>query len=282
MRTASILPLAPQSNALETDYSTDILHFLGVVDAFGHVSVRNPANASQFLMSFAIAPAQTTSQSIVTYEVDNATAVGLTFNSSVVGSAVPTGFAERYIHSEIFKKYPDVLAVVHSHTQEILPFANQASVPFVAQMHTAPSVGDEGAPVFDIRSLPASVLPPTALHDLLIRNEALGDALADTFSNSSQVVLMRGHGMAVRAASVREVVFSAYYIKQDATVQLQGILLGAGTMPLGLNAGEITDTGATVKTLFPRAWSLWAKQVDNDPLYTNDLRTKAAPLATGY
>ncbi|KAJ7036817.1 arad-like aldolase/epimerase [Mycena alexandri] len=262
--------------------ASHILHFLEVVDAFGHVSVRNPANSSQFLMTFAIAPAQATSQSIVTYEVDNATAVGLTFNSSVVGSAVPTGFAERYIHSEIFKKFPDVLAVLHSHTQEILPFANQVSVPLVAQMHTAPSVGDEGAPVFDVRTLPQSVLPDSALHDLLIRNEALGDALANTFSNSSQVVLMRGHGMAVRAASIREVVFSGYYIKQDATVQLQGILLGGGTPALGLNQREVTDTATTAKTLVGRAWSLWALQVDKAGLYVNDLRKGAAPSATGF
>ncbi|KAJ7183307.1 arad-like aldolase/epimerase [Mycena filopes] len=262
--------------------ASHILHFLDVVDAFGHVSVRNPANSSQFLMTFAIAPAQATSQSIVTYEVDNATAVGLTFNSSVVGAAVPTGFAERYIHSEIFKKFPDVLAVLHSHTQEILPFANQVSVPLLAQMHTAPSAGDEGVPIFDARALPVDILPDAALHDLLIRNEALGDALADTFSNSSQVVLMRGHGMAVRAASVREVVFSSYYIKQDATVQLQGILLGGGTAPMGLNQREVTDTATTAKTLVGRAWSLWALQVDHAGLYVNDLRKGSPPSATGF
>ncbi|KAJ7036072.1 arad-like aldolase/epimerase [Mycena alexandri] len=224
-----------------------ILHFLDVVDAFGHVSVRNPANSSQFLMSYAIAPAQTTSQHIVTYAINNATAVGLTFNTSV-----------RYIHSEIYKKFPTVLAVVHTHTQEILPFANQASVPFLSQMHTSPAVGDVGVPIFDIRALTTSILPTTALHDLLVRNEAMGDALAAKFVTSSQH--LRGHGMAVRSGSVREVVFNSYYVKQDATVQLQGF----------------------PARRFPRAWSLWVKQVDNDPLYTNDLRNKAPPAATGF
>ncbi|KAJ7082841.1 arad-like aldolase/epimerase [Mycena belliarum] len=269
---------------------SDILHFLDVVDAFGHVSVRNPLNSSQFLMTFAIAPAQATSQSIVTYEVENATAVGLTFNSSVTGPAIPTSFAERFIHSEIFKRFPDVLGVVHSHTQEILPFANQASVPLVAQMHTAstpkdpksPSTGSEGAPIFDARNLPKSVIPASALHDLLIRNEALGDALARTFSNDSQLVLMRGHGMAVRAASMREAVFSSFFIKQDAAVQLQGILLGGGTAPKGLNAREVADTATTAKTLVGRAWALWVQQVDNAGLYTNDLRDGAAPSPTGF
>ncbi|KAJ7470813.1 arad-like aldolase/epimerase [Mycena latifolia] len=276
------IPVSLNSAAVDLLDASHILHFLDVVDAFGHVSVRNPVNSSQFLMTFAIAPAQATSQSIVTYEVENATAVGLTFNSSVIGAAVPTGFSERFIHSEIFKKFPDVLAVLHSHTQEILPFANQASVPLVAQMHTSPSIGSDGAPIFDARNLPKSVLPDNQLHDLLIRNEALGDALARTFLSDSQIVLMRGHGMAVRAASIREAVFSSYYIKQDATVQLQGILLGGGKAPKALNQREVTDTATTAKTLVGRAWALWAQQVDHAGLYVNDLRNGAAPSPTGF
>ncbi|KAJ7116606.1 class II aldolase and Adducin N-terminal domain-containing protein [Mycena epipterygia] len=276
------IPASVTSAGIDLLDASHILHFFDIVDAFGHVSVRNPVNASQFLMTFAIAPAQATSQSIVTYEVENATAIELTFNSSVTGAAVPTGFAERFIHSEIFKKFPDVLAVLHSHTQEILPFANQDSVPLVAQMHTAPSIGSQGAPIFDERNLPTSVLPSNQLHDLLIRNEVLGDALAKTFSDDSQLVLMRGHGMAVRAASIREVVFSSYYIQRDATVQLQGILLGGGKAPKGLNQREVMDTATTAKTLVGRAWSLWALQVDKAGLYVNDLRNGAAPSPTGF
>ncbi|KAF7375298.1 Arad-like aldolase/epimerase [Mycena sanguinolenta] len=262
--------------------ASHILHFLDIVDAFGHVSLRNPENDSEFLMTFAIAPAQATSQSIVTYEINNATAVGLTFNSSVLGSAVPAGFSERYIHSEIYKKFPDVLAVVHSHTQEILPFANQDSIPLVSEIHTAPAIGSGGAPIFDIRNLPESVLPENQLHDLLVRNEPLGDALANTFCNDSQLVLMRGHGMAVRGSSLREVVFSSFYIKQDATVQLQATLLGGRKKPKALNAREVMDTATTALTLFPRAWPLWVQQADNTGLYTNDLRNGAAPFATGF
>ncbi|KAK7062075.1 arad-like aldolase/epimerase [Favolaschia claudopus] len=279
---AQNVPPSVMSAGIDLLDASHILHFLEVVDAFGHVSLRNPDNSSQFLMTFAIAPAQATSQSIVTYEVENATAVGLTFNSSVVGAATPTGFAERFIHSEIYKKFPDVLAVLHSHTQEILPFANQAGVPLVSQMHTAPSLGSCGAPIFDVRTLPRTVLPDNQLHDLLVRNEALGDALANTFLNDSQVVLMRGHGMAVRAPSVRDAVFSSFYIKLDATVQLQGILLGGGTAPNALNQREVTDTGTTALTLVGRAWSLWVDQVDQIGLYMNDLRNKAAPSPTGF
>ncbi|KAJ7798580.1 arad-like aldolase/epimerase [Mycena olivaceomarginata] len=267
---AQKVPASVLSAAIDLLDASHILHLLDVVDAFGHVSVRNPVNSSQFLMTFAIAPALATSQSIVTYEVENATAIELTFNSSITGAAVPTGFAERFIH----QRFPDVLGVVHSHTQEILPFANQDCVKLVSQIHTAPSVGSEGAPVFDVRKLPKNVLPDIQLHDLDIRTEALGDALARTFSVDSEVV---GHGMAVRAPSLREAVFSSFYIKQDATVQLQGILLGGGKAPLGLNKREVMDTATDAKNRVDRAWSLWIRQVDTAELYTNDLRESTDP-----
>jgi len=250
-----------------------ILHFLDIVDAFGHVSVRNPDNSSEFLMSFSLAPALSTSQTIVTYEIENATAVQLTFNSSVTGTAVPTGFVERFIHSEIYKAFPNVFGVVHSHTQEVLPFG-AAGVPLVAQMHTAGSIGTKGTPIFDINSLPKKILPDDQPHDLLIRNEVLGDALARAFSNDSQVVLMKGHGMAVRGLSVRDAVFRAFVTKQDATVQLQKILLG-GNPRDGLTAREAADAANTTETLLDRAWQLWVAQIDNEALYVNDLRSNA-------
>jgi len=259
-----------------------ILHFLDVVDAFGHVSVRNPDNASEFLMSFSLAPALATSQSIVTYEIDNATSVQLTFNSSVTGAAVPSGFLERYIHSQIYKAFPTVQGVVHAHTQEVLPFGN-AEVPLTAQMTTGGSLGTQGTPIFDVNKLPTSILPSNQLHDLLIRDEALGDALAKAFIPSCQVILMKGHGMAVKGAGVRDAVFRAYYTKQNAINQLQGILLGGGKQPQGLTAREAVDSANTTEgaNLLGRAWTLWAKQVDQAGLYINDLRNGSAPSPTG-
>ncbi|KAJ7252823.1 arad-like aldolase/epimerase [Mycena rebaudengoi] len=275
------LPLYPTSKA---NLPSDILHFLDIVDALGHVSVRNPANSSQFLMSFALAPALTTSTSVVThvssvYAVKNATAVGLPFSP---GATVPTGFSERFIHSEIYNKFPEVNAVIHAHTAAILPFANQAKVPLVAQMSTAPSVGTH-APIFDFSSLPASVLVGDTLSDFLVRNSLLGAALAKKFVNGSDVVLMANHGMAVRATSVRQAVFSAFYVMQNAKVQFKSILLGGGKAPAALNAKQITDSVTTATgALAPRAWNLWTKQVDLNPLYTNDLRKAAPASATGY
>ncbi|KAF5391086.1 hypothetical protein D9757_003134 [Collybiopsis confluens] len=257
--------------------ASHILHFLDVVDAFGHVSARNPDNTSQFIMTFAIAPALATSQSLVTYEIDNATAIQLTFNTSVTGEAIPSGFLERYIHAEIYKAFPDVTGVVHAHTTNVIPFA-AVGIGLKAQMGDAGSLGTHGTPIFDFETLPTKILPQDASHNLLIGNEVLGNALAATFSDDSQVVLMKGHGMAVRGTSVRNVVFRSYYTMENANVQSAATLLGAlgigGRPPQGLSARVATDATTTFESenLLGRAWALWTAQVDKEPLYVNDLR----------
>ncbi|KIK64088.1 hypothetical protein GYMLUDRAFT_221365 [Collybiopsis luxurians FD-317 M1] len=225
--------VSPSSNvtnvAIDLLDASHILHFLDVVDAFGHVSSRNPDNSSQFIMTFAIAPALATSQSLVTYEIDNATAIQLTFNTSA---------------------FPDVTGVVHAHTTSVIPFA-AAGIGLKAQMGVAGSLGalTHGTPIFDFASLPTSVLPEDAPHNLLVGNEVLGNALAGTFSNDSAVVLMTGHGMAVRGTSVRNVVFRSYYTMENANVQSTASFLGAlamgGKPPTGLSPRVAMDATTT-------------------------------------
>ncbi|PPR01943.1 hypothetical protein CVT24_001301 [Panaeolus cyanescens] len=272
---------AVTSAAVDLLDGNHILHFLDVVDAFGHLSVRNPDNSSQFIMSFAIAPALTTSQTLVTYDINNATALHLTFNPSVTGSSIPSSFLERFIHSQIYAAFPNVTSVVHAHTTEVLPFG-AAGVGLKAQMGTAGSVGalPNGSPIFDVDRLSKTVLPDTQPHDLLIRNEVLGDALARTFEPGSQMrsrILSYCHGMAVQGTSIRDVVFRSFYTKQSAVVQAQAVLLGRlapmGQEPLGLSVREAMDAENTneSESLLDRAWSLWVAQVGNAGLYHNDL-----------
>ncbi|KAJ7680377.1 arad-like aldolase/epimerase [Mycena polygramma] len=279
---APAIPAAVKAAALDLLDASHILHFLDIVDALGHVSVRNPVNSSQFLMTYAIAPGLTNSTSVVTYAIENATAVGLTFSPGT--TTIPAGFSERYIHSEIYSKFPDVNAVVHAHTEAILPFANSPKVPLVAQISTAPVIG-AAAPIFDFSTLPASALVGDTLDDFLVRNTLLGDALANKFTSGSDVVLMTNHGMAIRAISIRQAVFNAYYTMQNAKVQLQTVLLGGGSgkAPTAFTKKQITDSVTTATTgLAPRAWNLWTKQVDLDSLYVNDLRNGAPAAAIGF
>jgi ribulose-5-phosphate 4-epimerase/fuculose-1-phosphate aldolase len=110
-----------------------ILHFNGVLDAYGHLSVRNPSSSSTFFMSRNVAPALVSSpDDIVEYFVANA---------SAVEPDPPSGFVERYIHSELYKRFPGVNAVVHSHSQAVLPYSVSEDVPLRPVLHVAGFLG---------------------------------------------------------------------------------------------------------------------------------------------
>lgn len=109
-----------------------IIHYHNVVDAYGHVSVRNPANPDTFFMSGNLAPALVSSlQDLVEYKVSDA---------SAVNEDAPRGYAERFIHSELYKKYRGVNSVIHSHAEAVIPFG-VCSVPLRPVFHMGGVMG---------------------------------------------------------------------------------------------------------------------------------------------
>jgi ribulose-5-phosphate 4-epimerase/fuculose-1-phosphate aldolase len=112
--------------------SSHILHNHGIFDAYGHVSVRNPDNLDHFLMPRNTPPALISSvDDIVEYKIEDA---------SPVEKDAPAGYGERCIHSEIYKKFPGVNAVLHCHATDVLPFTI-SEVPLKACIHTAGFLG---------------------------------------------------------------------------------------------------------------------------------------------
>ena len=98
----------------------------------------------------------------------------------------PRGYLERYIHSEICWARPDVMAVVHNHSPAVLPFTIARGARLRAACHMCGFLGADGPPLFEIRDHAGEA------SDLLIRNRALGAALAAKLGQA-RVVLMRGH-----------------------------------------------------------------------------------------
>jgi len=84
-----------------------------VLDAFGHVSVRHPSNPDHFLLSRSMPPAIVGEADIVEYGLDG---------NAIDAPVGYTHFAERFIHAEIYRRRPDVNAVVHSHSPAVIPF----------------------------------------------------------------------------------------------------------------------------------------------------------------
>ncbi|MFO1116840.1 MAG: class II aldolase/adducin family protein [Beijerinckiaceae bacterium] len=242
---AAAAPVAAQAPAPAANIAEDlavasrILADQGVVDAFGHVSARSPTNPKHYFMSRSLAPALTTAADIMEFDE----------NSNPVDAQGRTPFLERFIHGEIYRKRPDVMAVVHSHSPAVIPFG-VTKTQMAAVFHNAAFLA-EGAPVFDI----AEKFGET---NMLVGNAEIGAALADKLADRP-VVLMRGHGSVAVATSLQIAVFRGVYTEVDAKLLLQAILLGGPIQTLTREEGELADK--VNAQISGRAWELWKQRV---------------------
>jgi ribulose-5-phosphate 4-epimerase/fuculose-1-phosphate aldolase len=212
-----------------------ILAAEGVLDGYGHVSMRHPGNPERYLMSRSLAPALVTADDIM--ELD--------LNSSPVDHRGRTMFRERFLHGMIFKARGDVMAVVHSHSPAVVPFGI-TQVAMKPTFHMAAFLYEE-PPVFEIRDV-------AGWTNMLITSNELGTALARTLGKKS-VALMRGHGNVVVGPNLPIAVFRAIYTEVNARLQTTALALGGPVNYLAPEEGDIItnkepgDVG--------RAWNLW-------------------------
>jgi len=227
----------PADPALLDDVVTanHILYDQGVVDGFGHLSARHDKDPTRYLLSRSMAPALVTTADIMEFDLD----------SHPIDARGRVPYLERFIHGEIYRVRPDVMAIVHSHSPAVLPFAD-TNVKLRPMNHIAGFLGD-GPPVFEIRTAAG----PES--DMLIRNNAIGQALAKTLGLGS-VALMRGHGSVAAAQSVKHVVFRAIYTEVNARTEIQALAIGK---PVFLNDKEAAAAMKTNDSLVDRPWALW-------------------------
>lgn len=152
-----------------------ILADQGVFDAAGHVSMRHPGHAERFLMSRSLAPQMVQADDIMEFDLD----------CNAVDPRGRNGFIERFLHGEIYRARPDVMAVAHSHSPSVIAFG-LSSVPMRAMYHNAAFLA-VGVPVFDIRE-------KFGVTDIVIGSAAKGAALAQVLADKP-VALLRAHGM---------------------------------------------------------------------------------------
>src|SRR5437867_42002 len=95
-----------------------ILFNEGVVDAFGHVSVRHQERPDRFLLSRSMAPGLVGPEDIIEFDL----------NGRSLDSAGRPAYLERFIHAAVYRARPDVMAVVHSHSPSVVPFSVVKSV----------------------------------------------------------------------------------------------------------------------------------------------------------
>jgi ribulose-5-phosphate 4-epimerase/fuculose-1-phosphate aldolase len=232
---SATLPDTDEQRIAELVVANHILFAQAVLDGFGHISVRSARNPKHFFMARSLAPALVTRDDILEFDED----------SKPVDPRGRDLYGERFIHGEIYRVRPDVYSVIHSHTSAVLPFG-LTNAPLKAAIHVAYFLGTEPAPVFDIRD----AMGPKNL--MLVREFKSGAALAKTLGDRS-VVLMRGHGMAVAAPSIRDAVFRAIYTSENARVVTEAMRLGT---PVFMNEYEVTRVEPV-----SRQWEQWAGQV---------------------
>jgi ribulose-5-phosphate 4-epimerase/fuculose-1-phosphate aldolase len=212
-----------------------ILAGLGVLDGFGHVSVRHPGHPDRYFLSRSLAPEQVMRDDLMLFDLKSVPQEGDT----------RAPYLERFIHGEIYARRPDVASVVHSHAAAVVPFA--ASTVALKPIYHMSSFLHTGAPVFEIRE-------KFGMTDMLIRNAAQGAALAEVIG-AGAIVLMRGHGYCAVGADIAEAVFRAYYTQVNAELQQRAVGLGGEIRFLAEEEGALYDE--TNRKVIGRPWELW-------------------------
>ena len=211
----------------------------GVLDGYGHVSVRHPADPQRYLMARSLAPELVTAGDILEYDL----------HSMAINAQGKSIFLERFIHGEIYRGRPDVKAVVHSHSPSVIPFGVSAT-PLRPLYHMSAFLGG-GVPVFDIRQATGEMT------DMLVRTPALGRALAATLG-ARPVALMRGHGAVAVGPSLAHAVFRSVYTEMNARLQSQAMALGG---PITyLDPEEARKAEAAIDGTLSRPWELWRRK----------------------
>jgi HCOMODA/2-hydroxy-3-carboxy-muconic semialdehyde decarboxylase len=219
-------------------HANRILAHEGVVDAFGHVSIRHPHNPNRYLMSRSRSPELVSADDVMEF----------TLAGEAVGGDARRPYGERFIHGAAYERRADVHAVIHNHSYDVVPFSVIGGGKLRPMAHIGAAIGSPTVPCWDIRTKFGDT-------DMLVTNMEQGRDLAAALG-AGRVALMRAHGCVVAGANVREAVLTAIHLQINARLQLQAMQLGE---PQYLTPGEIEKCSAIQLSplALDRAWEYW-------------------------
>ena len=218
-----------------------ILYDQNAVDGYGHISVRNPTNPNTFFLARSVAPSTVKVEDIMEFDM----------SGKALNGDTRVAYGERFIHSGILKNRPDINSVIHGHAPPILPYGLTGTT--LKPVYHMSSFLGEGAPIFEIRNY-AKPNPDT---DMFVSNVDLGNALSQSMG-LQYFVLMRGHGYAAGADSIKKAVFRAVYAIQNASIQGDAMKMGQVQY---LTPGEASIAQETIEKTIGRPWQLWSERV---------------------
>lgn len=198
-----------------------ILATEGVVDGFGHVSVRHPERSDRYLISRSRSPELVVADDIMECTLDG---------EPTAATSAPL-YSERFIHAAVYEYRPEVQAVVHHHAYDLIPFG-VTGIPLQPIFHSAARIGNH-VPIWDI----ADTFGEDT--NMLVTDIAKGRDLARTLG-LARLVLMRGHGTTVVAGNLVDAVLTSIFAMVNARLQMQAMAMGSVKF---LNPGEIASAG---------------------------------------
>lgn len=218
----------------------------GIVDSLGHVSIRHPERSDRYFMSRMRSPEFVERDDIMEFDLD----------SNPIDGKGREIYNERYIHGAMYAARPDVMAVVHNHALEVLPFTISKNIKLRPVFHISSTIGAE-VPIWDIRDRFGDT-------DLLVKSLDQGNDLARCMG-SNATVLMRGHGATIVEASIFEVVRTSIALRTNAIVQATALAFGGDITYL--NEGEIEEglKMAKVPKNRARGWEYYSRRAGIKP-----------------
>lgn len=212
----------------------------GVIDAYGHVSVRSGVDPNRYFMSRAIAPELITEEDILEFDLD----------SHPIIANGPPGYNERFIHGEIYKVRPEINAIVHNHSHSVVPFSC-TPCQLRPLFHMSAFIG-LGIPNWDIREAQMGT-------DMLVRNSFLGASLAIKLGKHP-AALMRGHGSVVVGEKIQIAVGRTVYLDHNAKMQYQAMMMAGPNSDAIVYMDDSEVAANVVWQEYVRSWDLWKKK----------------------
>lgn len=206
----------------------------GVLDAFGHVGVRNPENSETFFQSRSLSPELVTKDDLLEIDLDG----------NVLTKTDMKPYGERIIHSAILKVRSDVNAVFHGHPHSVIPFSS-TGVPIRPIVHFG-GMFYEGIPLYDDYDVSSG---------MLIATPDEGERVARVLGKS-RALLLRDHGCCVVGDSVQSMVMASVYLRDNAAIQLKALELGEPkylSYEEGRQANKVLGSAIALE----RAWTYW-------------------------
>jgi ribulose-5-phosphate 4-epimerase/fuculose-1-phosphate aldolase len=237
MPVANMLTEARRELAL----ANQIVAHEGVIDAFGHVSMRHPGNPGRYFLSRSRAPELVTPDDFIEYDLD----------SQKIGAGDQPQYSERVIHGEIYKARPEVMSVCHHHCPAFMPLL---------------ATGTDYVPVFHLGAVGGIRPPYWDQHDefgdtnMLVIKPEEGASLARALGRH-WMVLMKRHGVTVAGTSVKDCVFRCVFSARNAEYQVQSMAIGNNVASLSPGEALLAGSISSKTTGLTRSWEYWSMRV---------------------